>query len=285
MSFGLAENGMSARCERLSISARLNCNRRAKLFTLIELLVVIAIIGILASLLLPALGQARESSRTAVCVSNLKNLGLVMQNYHNDYDSYYPPKPAADGGVYHTLLYWNGTPYLWNDLLAFLYNIKISGGENSSDNIFTCPSMKGTDVSSRYGYCHYGYNAQNIGCTYRSVNPGDPYWRPARESQIAHPNATIILADSYQVGDENSGHGNYSLSDYFMTVAGHDGNLDARHVNSGVDVLWGDGHAATSMTKAKGGRAAYSSVNNPYKSIPFTKGTTAKDSDNNFDIW
>jgi len=59
-------------------------------FTLIELLVVIAIIAILAAILFPVFAKARESARKATCASNLKQLGLAMIMYANDYDSQYP---------------------------------------------------------------------------------------------------------------------------------------------------------------------------------------------------
>ena len=57
-------------------------------FTLIELLVVIAIIAILAAILFPVFAQAREKARQASCVSNLKQIGLAMLQYTQDYDEF-----------------------------------------------------------------------------------------------------------------------------------------------------------------------------------------------------
>src|SRR5262249_9800268 len=69
-------------------SRNLDCSRTEgkKGFTLIELLVVIAIIGVLASLLLPALGNAKEQSKLIKCVSNQKQIGIAFKLYGDDND-------------------------------------------------------------------------------------------------------------------------------------------------------------------------------------------------------
>src|SRR5450755_1930358 len=59
-------------------------------FTLIELLVVVAIIALLAAILFPVFARARENARRTSCSSNLKQLGLGVLMYAQDYDEYYP---------------------------------------------------------------------------------------------------------------------------------------------------------------------------------------------------
>jgi len=117
--------------------------KRRSAFTLIELLVVIAIIAILAAILFPVFAQAREAARKTTCQSNLKQIGLALRMYSNDYDEHWfcsgalPQFPAtvADGS--------NLIRNLGGGLAYFCQPYVKNYG------IFKCPSDPGDDYWTR----------------------------------------------------------------------------------------------------------------------------------------
>ena len=113
-------------------------------FTLIELLVVIAIIAILIALLLPAVQQAREAARRSQCQNNLKQLGLAMQNYHDNH-KLLPGGVGAFGCCWGT---WQVRvlPYLEKGSLAKLYR---NSDGNDATGIRYGASPNNTNVTTR----------------------------------------------------------------------------------------------------------------------------------------
>jgi prepilin-type N-terminal cleavage/methylation domain-containing protein/prepilin-type processing-associated H-X9-DG protein len=117
----------------------LSKNRSRLAFTLIELLVVIAIIAILAAILFPVFAQAREKARSISCLSNMKQIGLGLMMYVQDYDETYPCadysvaatsppplNPAATGGFARRVNHYKWQ--VWT--LPYIKNTQI----------FNCPS-------------------------------------------------------------------------------------------------------------------------------------------------
>ncbi|MCM8533055.1 MAG: type II secretion system GspH family protein [Lentisphaeraceae bacterium] len=116
-----------------------------KKFTLIELLVVVAIIGILASILLPSIGRAREVSIQAVCMSNLKQQAMALEMYLSSNNGGMPPHLTTPPPPY--------KPPYRPDRLAVYMNGTL---ENSKD-VFECPK-----VSNHHPLGDYADNHRHI---------------------------------------------------------------------------------------------------------------------------
>ena len=116
-------------------------------FTLIELLVVIAIIAVLAAILFPVFARAREKARQASCMSNLKQVGLGVMQYVQDYDETYPHDGcAANVGCGATNGVWDGD--MFTSVLRWVNRIQ---PYVKSANIFQCPSCSPSGAN-RLGY-------------------------------------------------------------------------------------------------------------------------------------
>lgn len=102
-------------------------------FTLIELLVVISIIALLIALLLPALRMARESAKGAGCLSSLRQIGLAVAMYQNDYGPWLPP---ALGHRTHP----NGAAPVAGDTHPWFTQYLIDDYMGETSEIMTCPS-------------------------------------------------------------------------------------------------------------------------------------------------
>ena len=175
-------------------------------FTLIELLVVIGVLGILASMLLPALTRARQTADSAACKSNLRQAGIALMLYTQDH------------GAYPTL--WATSTQIWlsnwkRALSEYLgtHSVSLSGNESLLEllssvrisPVLECPSRTGNrqtagETSRTYGYNFWGYNGSFYSSLQRSGLGGNAEADriiPVKDSEVLVPVNMLAIGDGF----------------------------------------------------------------------------------------
>jgi prepilin-type N-terminal cleavage/methylation domain-containing protein/prepilin-type processing-associated H-X9-DG protein len=193
-------------------------------FTLIELLVVIAIIAILAAMLFPVFVRAREKARQASCGSNLRQVGLALRMYCQDYDdtdvrAYYGTGAAA---------------YRWHQAVQPYLR---------SAELFRCLSAPQRKDPYSGLYMCFGLNSYNF-------DPGiyPSFWYGPPDSALQDPSGTIYVADSQHPTDTNQGSYYVGGGALFAEPVPR---VSYRH-NERFNALWYDGHVKAMGSTLRG---------------------------------
>lgn len=209
-------------------------NKRAHGFTLIELLVVITIISLLAAILFPVFARARENARRTSCLSNLKQIGMGIMQYTQDYDETYPN--------YGTLVGTSEVSPWWTGMTA---------PYRKSAAVLRCPS---SPLGQESSLGHYGANVMVV----KSARGMDNIYEPGLKlAAVNFPASTYMIMDSGALRvvpwgatlSVRSGSGDHYLpgvgatvSAPAVTAAYQDDYQRGRHF-LGVNVTYADGHA------------------------------------------
>jgi prepilin-type N-terminal cleavage/methylation domain-containing protein/prepilin-type processing-associated H-X9-DG protein len=228
-------------------------------FTLIELLVVIAIIALLAAILFPVFSRARENARRASCQSNLKQIGLGMTQYTQDYDERYPPiwSGPAFPGRYH----WMDSmmPYVKSEQIFDCPSDTYAG--NKYVTIDTSSTTTLNNTPNNYG----SYGAANAYWAEANDPTTGPYASPMSQNgagtsgqplvKVESPATSILIGDSngsFQLAWQNGAGANHPTSvttsitpNIFTRKNGNDtdteGAFVGRHLET-LNLLFADGH-------------------------------------------
>ncbi len=165
--------------------------KAARAFTLIELLVVIAIIAILAALLLPVLGRAKEKSAAGFCLNNLKQWGLATQLYATDNADYLPPEgwanpPVTPTAAVHTNSWYVLLPQAIG--VPWYYDMpwRTNAGLDPGRSVWICPSnSRRSNGNNLFHYCLNGL-----------VDGSGANDHPMKLAAIPKTSLTVIFFDS-----------------------------------------------------------------------------------------
>ena len=218
-------------------------------FTLIELLVVIAIIAILAAMLLPALGQARERAHQISCANAMKQQTGMIALYENDYDDYIIPAKSGGYGEWH-----------WN-YAALLYRVC---DYTKNPAIFRCPSQK--NIINRYytwwmGYALNSYNNTidgEFGGLMQVIDPpvGWKTSKPRRLNAIKSASSVVLLLEV--TGNTPFYYNNSNIRTFWM------GQNGVRHMGDrSGNIGFVDGHVETHTRAIIYDNIAYDGVRSP----------------------